>query len=192
MPLLLETIKIDKGDIYNLFYHQQRIDKSRCALLGKIEQLKLSSYIQPPKNGLYRCRILYDTKIQSIEYIPYKSKPIQRVKIITSTLNYDYKYANRDLLNALLPPDDTIDDILIEKNGYLTDTTIANIALYTGKEWVTPKKPLLEGTMRQKLLDSHFLTTANIKKEELQNFSHIALMNAMIGFKIVPSLKIEY
>jgi len=157
-----------------------------------MKQLKLSSYIQPPQNGRYRCRILYDTKIQSIEYIPYKSKPIQRVKIITSTLNYDYKYANRDLLNALLPSDNTIDDILIEKNGYLTDTTIANIALYTGKEWVTPQKPLLEGTMRQKLLDSHFLTTANIRKEELQNFSHIALMNAMIGFKIVPSLKIEY
>ena len=37
------------------------------------------------------------------------------------------------------------DEILITRNGLLTDTSIANIALFNGKEWHTPKHPLLKG-----------------------------------------------
>ena len=33
------------------------------------------------------------------------------------------------------------DEILITRNGLLTDTSIANIALFNGKEWHTPKHP---------------------------------------------------
>lgn len=190
MPLLLETIKIEDGEVSDLSYHQARCDKSRKALFNSTDRLDLSSLIQAPPKGLYRCRILYDEKIHSIEYIPYSPKEIHTLKIIASDLEYDHKYANRDALNKLLQTHTDADDILIEKEGYLTDTTIANIAFYDGKQWFTPEKPLLKGTMRAKLLDVGFLHTRKIKKEDLKNYTQVALMNAMIGFKIINPINI--
>jgi 4-amino-4-deoxychorismate lyase len=189
--LLLETIKIEDGEVFNLSYHQARCDKSRKALFHTTDKLDLSSLIQAPLQGLYRCRILYDDKIHSIEYIPYSPKEIHTIKIISSDLKYDHKYANRDTLNKLLQLDPDADDILIEQEGYLTDTTIANIAFYDGKQWFTPEKPLLKGTMRAKLLDEGFLHTRKIKKEEIDKYTQVALMNAMIGFKILNNFSIQ-
>ena len=189
--LLLETIKIEDGEVSNLSYHQARCDESRKVLFDSKDILDLSSLIQAPSKGLYRCRILYAEKIHSIEYIPYTPKEIHKLKIITSDLVYDHKYANRDALNKLLQAQPDVDDILIEKEGYLTDTTIANIAFYDGEQWLTPEKPLLKGTMRAKLLDEGFLHTRNIKKEEITDYTHVALMNAMIGFKILNNFSIQ-
>ncbi len=189
--LLLETIKIEDGEVFNLSYHQARCDESRKILFSSTNPLNLSSLIQAPFKGLYRCRILYDEKIHSIEYIPYTPKEIHRLKIISSNLEYDHKYANRDTLNTLLQEQPDADDILIEKNGYITDTTIANIAFYDGEQWFTPEKPLLKGTMRAKLLNEGFLHTKKIKKEAISSYTHVALMNAMIGFKILNNFNIQ-
>ena len=187
-PLLLETIKIEDGEIYNLVYHQRRCTKSRQILFGSNDILDLSSFIDAPKTGLYRCRILYAEHLHSIEYIPYTSKEIRSLRIVSSDIEYSLKYADRDALNALLESNRDVDEVIIEKEGFLTDTTISNIAFFDGKQWVTPVKPLLEGTMRAKLIDEGFLQPGKIKKEDLKNYSKVALMNAMIGFKI---LKIE-
>jgi 4-amino-4-deoxychorismate lyase len=191
LSLLLETIKIEDGRIYNLSYHQARFDKSRKALWGYTGKIDLSSFIQAPAHGLYRCRILYNEIIHSIEYIPYIPKEIKKLKIIPSNINYNYKYANRDALNTLLQKQTDCDEIIIEQNGYLTDTTIANIAFYDGERWVTPAKPLLKGTMRAKLLDEGLLHEKEIKKEDLKNYSQVALINAMIGFKILNDFTIK-
>ncbi len=184
-PLLLETIRIEEGEIHNLGYHQKRCNKSRQILFDSHDVLDLSSCIDAPKSGLYRCRILYAEQLHSIEYIPYTPKEIHSLKIVSSEIEYSLKYANRDALNALLASNKDVDEVIIEKEGFLTDTTISNIAFFDGERWVTPLNPLLEGTMRAKLIDEGFLHPKEIKKEDLQNYSQVALMNAMIGFKIL-------
>ena len=45
--------------------------------------------------------------------------------------------------------------------------------------------------MRAKLLDEGFLKKENIRKEDLANFSQVALINAMVGFKILNDVKIQ-
>ena len=184
-PLLLETIRIEDGVIHNLKYHQQRCNRSRQILFDSHDVLDLFACIEAPKSGLYRCRILYAEHLHSIEYIPYTPKEIHSLKIVSSDIEYSLKYANRDALNALLASNQDVDEVIIEKKGYLTDTTMSNIAFFDGKQWVTPLNPLLEGTMRAKLIDEGFLHPKEIKREELQNYSQVALMNAMIGFKIL-------
>ncbi|MCO4844551.1 MAG: aminotransferase class IV [Sulfurovum sp.] len=184
-PLLLETIKIEDGEIHSLHYHQDRCNKSRQTLFRCSDILELSSIIDAPKTGLYRCRILYGEVLHSIDYIPYIPKNIQTLKIVSSDIEYSFKYANRDALNALLNENKDVDEVIIEKNGYLTDTTISNIAFFDGKQWFTPKNPLLQGTMRAKLIDEGFLQPKDIKREDLYHYSQVALMNAMIGFKIL-------
>jgi len=188
--LLLETIKCEDGKIFNLSYHQRRCDTSRKLLFSCLKHLELSSFIHAPKKGLFRCRILYDKKIQSIEYIPYKSKKIASLKIISSNINYNLKYVNRDALTALKNLHHEVDDILIEENGYIKDTSIANIAFFTGKVWHTPKYPLLKGTMRQYYLDQGLLEEKEIQSTALNKYTQVALMNAMIGFKILNPIVI--
>jgi len=185
MPLLLETIKSEDGVISNLSYHQARCNKSRQALYGIDDVLDLKTLLHPPQQGLYRCRILYGKSLQSIEYIPYLPKTISSLKIVSSSLDYAFKYANRDALSDLLAKYPDVDDIIIEKEGYLTDTTIANIAFFDGVKWFTPTQPLLHGTMREKLLKDGFLHLKDIKKSHLTQYTQVALMNAMIGFKIL-------
>jgi 4-amino-4-deoxychorismate lyase len=188
MALLLETIKIENGVIHNLNYHQERCNKSRQKLLNINKILDLSLAISPPKKGLFRCRILYDTIIHDIQYIPYIPKKIASLKIVSSTIEYQYKYQNRKIFDILLKIHNKVDDIIIKKDGYLTDISYANIAFYDGIKWVTPKKPLLKGTMRAKLLDEGFLHPINITPEMLQNYKQIAILNALIGFNILTDI----
>ena len=186
---LLETIKIEDGQVMNIEWHNRRCNKSRLELFDEKKLLNLEEFIEAPQKGLYRCRILYDSKVNSVEYIPYTPKKIKSFKIVKSNINYSYKYSDREELNKLL--DNAYDDIIIEKNGLLTDTTIANIAFYDGKQWSTPLNPLLEGTLREKLLSEEFLVLKNIKSEDIKNYSHFALMNAMIGFQIQKNINIK-
>jgi len=186
---LLETIKIENGKVYNITWHNQRCNTSRRELFQDNKILNLEAFINPPKKGLYRCRILYRSEIDSVEYIPYVPKKIESFKVVKSQIEYDYKYSHRAQLNQLLLPQ--FDEIIIEKDGFLTDTSIANIAFYNGEQWITPKKPLLHGTMREKLLSENFLIVKNIKSKEIKSFSHFALMNAMIGFQIQKRITIK-
>lgn len=73
---------------------------------------------------------------------------------------------------------------MIIKNGLISDTTIANIAIYLDGIWITPKKPLLKGTTRDRYLKEGKLIEKDISAEDLKA-SKIALMNAMIDFDIL-------
>lgn len=188
-PLLFETIKIEEGKAFNLFWHNKRFNHSRKRLFNSTQELKLEAYISPPSNDLYRCKVTYNESIQSVAYFPYQAKVVNKIKIIESHLDYTYKYLDRSEIEQLYHPD--YDEIIIEKNGLLTDSTIANIAFFDGKSWLTPAKPLLEGTTRARLLHEGFLKLDDIKKENLKNYSHFALMNAMIGFRIQKSVCIQ-
>ena len=192
LPLLLETIRIENGEVFNLPYHQKRFDKSRKRLFGTEKNLELSNLITTaPSRGLYRCRIVYDREIQSVEYLPYTPKEIRQLRVVSAKIEYPCKYLNRDNFNTLLRENSDVDEILIEKDGLLTDTTISNIAFYDGNTWFTPQKPLLEGTMRAKLIDEGFLKRKEITKEELPRYTQVALINAMIGFKILNHVNIQ-
>ena len=191
-PLLLETIRIEQGVIYNLPYHQARMNRSRDHLFHTFSVIDLASHINiPSEEGIYRCRILYGQEIENIEYIPYTPKQIRSLKIVSSDIEYRYKYANREKLDMLLRENPEVDEVIIEKDGLLTDTTISNIAFYRDGKWYTPKKPLLEGTMREKFVKNGILHPKDISKDDLDNYTHVALINAMIGFKILNHITIE-
>ena len=184
-PLLLETIRCEGGEAHNLIYHQQRFDKSRKALFGSTHAIELSQIVRPPQKGLYRCRVLYDEAVREVQYIPYTPKEIITLKVLSSDISYPYKYADRSELDALLRAHEDADEIIIVQKGRVTDTTISNIAFSNGEKWFTPSKPLLQGTMREKLIDEGFLSPVDIFVEEIYRYKQVALMNAMIGFKII-------
>ena len=188
----LETIKAVDGVLFHIEYHQRRYE-AVLRSYGITEKKELSALLDAPKKGLYRCRVVYDLVGNiSCSYHPYTKRKISRLKLLhADELEYSKKYANREALDALFAQRESCDDILIVKNGLLCDTTIANIALFDTKEWVTPKRALLAGTTRERLLESGFLTLRDIDVEDLQKYTQIALMNAMIDFDIIADKKIE-
>ena len=102
--------------------------------------------------------------------------------VTSDGLDYTYKSSNRQKLDELFKQKGEADDILIIRDGFLTDTSIANIALWNGEQWETPEKPLLEGTMRASLLGKGLIVPAEIRPQDLSRYSLIRLFNAMIGF----------
>lgn len=190
IPLLLETIKIEDGIIHYLSYHQNRVN-STLLDYHISETISLEKTIIPPPTDLYRCRVLYKKSIISIEYIPYQTREIKYITLIESNLEYTHKYAQRESLDKLLSLYPSSDDVLIIKDGYISDTTICNIAFFDGKQWVTPLSPLLLGTTRQRLLDEGFLIPMDITVENIKHYTHVALMNAMLGFKILNTITLS-
>jgi len=184
-PLLLETIRIEEGKALYLNYHNQRLNQSRKALFSIDTPIDIDSYLTPPSRGLYRCRVLYDREVQEIEYLPYRPKTINTIALVSASIDYDYKYADRRPFERLLEAHPESDEILIIQEGLLADTTIANIAFLKNGRWITPAKPLLHGTTRERLINEGFLSPAAIRKEDISNFDGFALMNAMIGFRII-------
>jgi len=177
-----ETILCDQGIAHNLPYHQQRLNDTLEKFNIKTHY-DLSELIFPPDDALYRCRFLYDAFSSQIEYHPYIPKKITSLRLIyDDTIDYSSKYSDRNALNKLFEARDGCDDILIVKNGYLTDTTIANIALLIDNQWLTPKSPLLEGTTRARLIDEGKIIPAHLNLSDLLKAHKVALMNAMIGF----------
>ena len=185
MYLLFETIKIIGGKPQNLSLHGERMNRTRRKLFGNNDLLKLSDYIKVPndaKDRITRCRVIYATSINSIEFSPYIPSNIKTLKIVDAgILVYDYKYLDRSRLTALIDKS-AADDILIMRNGCVTDASFANIVFTDGQCWITPDTPLLNGTMREFLLRKGVIKTERITIDDLSIYTHFRLINSMLGF----------
>lgn len=184
----LETIRAIDGRVFHLSYHQRRLQRS----LGLCDTHKLHEILTPPKRGIYRCRVIYDEDSIETEYLKYIKRQVATLKLVVcDDIEYSKKYATRDSLNELFALRGQCDDILIIKAGLVTDTSIANIALYDGTTWFTPKRPLLFGTTRERYIESGLLKEKDIFVDDLQRFTKVALLNAMVDFDIIPQENIE-
>jgi len=190
-----ETIKVEGNQLSNLDYHQKRMDRTRLEVLGLNMPIELSKEIDLPKEitgQILKCRVRYSQQIESAEFEAYKPRNIQSLKIVfDDDIEYGYKYSDRKKLNNLLSQKGDCDEILIVKNGLITDTSFSNIVFFNGKNFVTPSLPLLKGTMRQKLLDTEMISKVDIKTTDLKNFRSAFLINAMLGLNDAIEIKIE-
>jgi len=187
----LETIRASFGQAQNLDYHQLRLQRALHShnIDAKYELAKL---LDPPQHPLCKCRVVYDAKQLSITYTPYEKRQIRRLKIVyNDEIEYKHKYLDREQLEALFALRAECDDIIIVKSGLIRDTTIANLAFYDGSQWITPKRPLLEGTTRERYLQSGKIVAKDIFVDDLRSFRALALMNAMVDFDIICEENIE-
>ena len=184
MSRYIETIRIEGGQIYNLPYHNRRMNETRRNIFQVAEALDLSAYIHPETcQDRTKCRVVYEQEIVEVEYAPYAIRPVSSLHIVEdNTFSYQYKSTDRDALNRLFASRGVADDVLIVQDGLLTDTSICNIALWNGERWLTPSCPLLQGTKRASLMDEGVLFPSEIKVDDLKLYSRIRLFNAMIEF----------
>lgn len=176
-----ETIKCEDYDVYNLDYHNKRVSTTIAM------NLNIQEYIYPISSELLRCKLIYDDSgVLEVNYFPYKKREIKSFKLIhDDNIEYSKKYLNREKLDNLFDKRENCDEIIIIKDGLVTDTSIANIAIFYDGIWITSKKPLLYGTTRARLIENKELFEKDISVKMLEKASKIALMNAMIDFDVL-------
>ena len=185
MSRLFETIRITDGRPENTDLHARRLNLSRRRLFGSTAGISLEEHIRVPDDclsGIYRCRVIYEESVISVEFIPYSPARVQTLKLVCSDdVDYSHKYLDRSCLTRLIDRD-IADDVLIIRNGFVTDTSYSNIAFTDGLQWVTPDTPLLPGSMREKLLREGVISEKKITADDLDRFTHFRLINAMLRF----------
>lgn len=197
MSLLLETIKVANRQLINVAYHNARLNASRAAIFGALGSWDLSSIIKIPDHltdETYKCRVEYGRDIELVEFIPYQQRMVKMLYLVEANeINYSHKYTERKALNDLKPQidDSPNSDILIVKNGLITDTSYSNIVFFNGTSWVTPDSPLLPGTKRRFYLDYQIVHEKKIEPADLKGYSHSRLINAMIDLNDSADIPIE-
>lgn len=194
MSRFIETIKIENGKAKNLFYHQKRMNKTIKDFFGAKIFPDLATLISNQnfdKNKLLKCRILYSKGIHEIQVEEYKKKIIKRIKAVEcNTIVYNYKYENRNELKALLSAAET-DEIIIIKNGEVTDTSYSNLVFEKNNNLLTPANPLLKGTKRQKLIDEGIIREEKVLCDNIKNFDFFYMINSMLDLEESNKLPIE-
>ena len=195
MCLLLETLKVCDGSFQHSRFHQERIDRSQSAHFKEYTKVCLQDIAIPvsPPSDIIKCRLLYGTTHIRTEFTPYERKSIRRLRLIEANhLVYPFKYADRRAFDALLSGVGENEEVIIVKNGKITDTSFSNLAFLSGNSWITPATPLLLGTCRARLLHEGRITEGEIRPEDLHRFRQVSLINAMLdlGELNLPVLEI--
>lgn len=183
----IEVAKVKDGMFMNPQQHIERMIRTTLNFFTEqlIVQLKDDMIPVDLRKGLVKCRIVYSNKIISIGFESYSMKIIKSLKLIEdNTINYSYKYLNRDLINDLLALRNGCDDILIVKNSKVTDTSFTNVVFKDCRGCLfTPTSTLLAGTKRQSLLNAGFIVEKDISVKDISSYLGLYLINAMIDIE---------
>jgi len=194
MCLLFETIKVKDGNFYNLHYHSERMNNSRRILFNSKDYIYLQTLLVVPENcgsGVFKCRVEYSQDINKIEFLPYEIRKIETLQlIIDNEIDYKFKFTDRSRFEEL-KKQTKVSDILIIKNGYITDTSFSNIVFFDGKNWITPSTSLLEGTKRKELLQKGIILEKEIHQDDLKKFTKAKLINAMLDMEDSEEINIS-
>lgn len=183
---LFETFKVIDGKIIYSEYHQKRVLYGRYKVFGHKQPLDLSMI--PSDKGVFRCRIEYNKYEQKIFMIPYEPTIITTLQPVNINFHYSLKWTERSFLNHYKKS--TEKEPLFIKNGFVTDTLTANIAVKLKGCWFTPSTPLLYGTTRQRLIDEGILVPKTLVYHECLDAEQIVMINALRDFDTTSSLKI--
>ncbi len=182
---LLETIYLNNGVFRNLTLHEGRMRNAMETLFHTKYSILLADILSHecvPSEGLFKTRIIYDSEIKKIEFVPYIMRPVQSLKLIhDNSISYKYKFLDRATLDNLFAQRAEADDILIVRDGLITDTWYANIILKKEGRWFTPDSYLLNGTMRQSLLDAGLVEEIRIGVSDLKQYQSARMINSMLG-----------
>ncbi len=192
---LVETIKILDGTPMHLEWHQRRMDYAFHVLFGSNNPMQLKECLLVEEvftSGVVKCRFLYNDKTYKTEFSNYVCREITSLQLVEgNAIDYSHKYTNRKMLTDLLDRRGVADDILIVRDGLITDTSFTNIVFFNGNFWVTPSDPLLEGTCRNRLLAEGVIVQDNIRPDDLSLYTSYRLINAMMDFEGQTDIDID-
>lgn len=192
---LIETIRAVDGHFHLLGLHESRMRASCLRLYGTgapALALRDEDIPEDLRHGTVKCRVTYSTKIANVEYEPYTPRTPRTLRLVRcEEIDYQLKYADRTPLNRLHTMRDGADEVIIVRDGLVTDTTYSNLLFHSAGRLLTPSRPLLPGVMRRHLLDTGVAHEADITPEMLRpggEISAVTLINAMLPPGTIPPI----
>lgn len=191
---LFESIRVEDGKVHLLEYHQARLEQTFLKLFNRKCSWNLKNILPDiPKAGLHKLRFLYNETAHYIEVLPYEPREIKTLKLIEiGDYSYTHKWTDRSEIDAAFAQRGNCDDVLMTKNGLLTDASYANIVLFDGSNWFTPAIPLFEGVQRSYLLNHKKIQTAVIASTDLSNYQSFQLINALNTFDSERKMSFDF
>lgn len=192
-PRFIESIRVCDGKFCSLEWHLRRMRQTIAYWQYPLD-LSILSWQVPEElgSGIFKCRIVYDSKIREMTYSPYQSRIIRSLKLVDGdALDYAFKYEDRSVIMRLLQLKESCDDIFITKGGYITDTSYSNVVLENSEGLFVPHTFLLNGTRRQRLLFEGIVRERAIRPSDLGQYHRLYLINALIGLEEDVSLPLS-
>ena len=192
-PRFIESIRVCDGKFCSLEWHLRRMRQTIAYWQYPLD-LSILSWQVPEElgSGIFKCRIVYDTQIREITYSPYQPRMIRSLKLVDGgALDYAFKYEDRSALMRLTRQKGICDDVLITKDGYITDTSYSNVVLENSEGLFVPHTCLLNGTRRQRLLTEGIVQERPIRPADLNQYNRLYLINALIGLEENISLPVS-
>ncbi|AKK72426.1 aminodeoxychorismate lyase [Chryseobacterium sp. P1-3] len=185
MSQFIESIKVEDQEIFLLELHQKRVDQtfSHFGKEGSIDLAKIFKSLQHDEDGLFKLRIAYDLdkKIRT-QMIPYAIPEINDFQLVeNNSFDYSFKFEDRKELDKMKMKAKA-EEIIIVKNNHITDTSFSNLLFLKGKDWFTPNSYLLNGVQRQNLLKHKKIKETEITLQNIKQFSHFQIINALNDF----------
>ncbi|WP_250252667.1 aminotransferase class IV [Chryseobacterium sp. Marseille-Q3244] len=185
MSQFIESIKVEDQEIFLLELHQKRVNQtfSHFGKEGSIDLAKIYKNLEHDEDGLFKLRISYDLdKRIRTQMIPYAIPEIQDFQLVeNNSFDYSFKFEDRKELDKMKMKSKA-EEIIIVKNNHITDTSFSNLLFLKGKDWFTPNSYLLNGVQRQHLLKNKKIKEAEITLQNIKQFSHFQLINALNDF----------
>jgi len=194
----IETVKVVDGAFIHPEYNLQRMKQTIKEFFhSSVRNTLFQEMIIPRemKQGVVKCRILYSSSIENVEFQQYVCRKVSFLKLVDGEdIDYSRKYADRSPLMRLLQEKGSCDDVLIVQNGHITDTSYSNVVLSDGSDYYTPNTFLLNGTCRQRLIAEGKVIPIDISVSDLSSFENLYLINAMLDLEdemIIPVRNIQ-
>lgn len=182
MSRFIESIKVEHQKMHLLEFHQHRVNQtfSHFGKMGSLDLMAIFKKLDLDEDGFFKFRIAYDlNKNYNCSLIPYALPEVESFALVEANqLDYAFKFEDRKELDRLKNSAKT-EEIILVKNNHLTDTSISNLIFLKDKTWYCPDTHLLNGVMRQSLLKSKKIKECPITLQNLKDFSHFKIINAM-------------
>lgn len=203
---LLETLRWDEpGGFVLLERHLDRLEGSAEYFGYPFDRSHLVELLDKAVGDLHgsvRVRLLLGRDgVASVEvdervlapFAEMPAGPVARVELGTTQVGAQdvflyHKTTRRDLYEDQRDEHPYAEDVLmVNTDGELTESTLANVVVRFGDVWWTPRLGcgVLPGTYRAELLDQGVIAERTIRVEELRHADEVALINSVRGWRAV-------
>lgn len=189
---LIETVKVEKGKMFLGDRHLERLKKA-AAILGFKYNEELSAII-PQQDGILRI-LLHKDGSYNLEYKKLEKSVVNKVTISPIKINSKnpliyHKTTYRPYFidsYKKIASDELYDELFFNEKGELTEGARTNILIEKNGKFYTPTLScgLLNGVLRENLLESKVCEERILKLDDLKNADSVYCINSVRGIKKV-------
>jgi len=196
-PILLETMRLEDGELQRREFHQRRLERSSLDCFGEPPHWSLEQAIaglpDRKRPGRWKLRLSYTSRAWKLEALSYEIRRPRRLYAVEAgALDYRHKFLDRSGIGRLrsecahrhrLDPADSSWDLLLVHEGQILEGSYAALVCRLDGTLRTPEKPLLSSTRIAAYLEERRVLPAPLTLEELLRADGIWLVNAMIDLE---------